>query len=54
MIGRLTLFAVLVGLLAWIPTAATQGFETRPVVVTALLGIAALMTFWRHHPTDDG
>lgn len=54
MIGRLLLFGTLVALLFWLPTLASQGFETRPLVVTTLLGVAAAATFWRRSPTDEG
>ncbi|MFT8247027.1 hypothetical protein [Roseomonas sp. BN140053] len=53
MITRLLLFAVLLGLLVWIPMAAPRGFEAAPILVVGLLAVAALLTFWRRHPTDD-
>ena len=54
MIGRLVLFGILVALLFWLPTVSSHGFETRPLVVTGLLGVAAAATFWRRSPTDEG
>ena len=51
--GRLILFAILLGLLAWIPMVAPQGFGGDPILAVVLLGMAALVTVFRHKREDD-